>query len=900
MQNQNVPKQKAPLFQELKSITAQLKNNKCSALKFSEIFDAKYFLAEDVPSYFLNLDEHANNIETIYHVFPNEICLGGKINKPKEVYLCSLDKPWPFGSSIKNVFEVIPTEEFSSNWITCIELSTDRKTFYTGHQDGTISHWPLTSLWKTVKEPKQKLKGRNPVSLIAPLSDGSFLSVSGKTICHWSNDYKLLHTSVCDFSFDIDSLFLLEDGKIIVSGIIEIGLYSLEDHKFKKINNIKNCKTLLTAALSKNKFIIGDQSIRIKKHIKATGLLSSSLDNTHSSILLQNGNHLCGGKYYDQPGVITLENTIGGKSIENFWGHKKKTLGFILLSDDTFLSYSEDNTICHWSLKKKILLHIYDAKETIKGLVLLSDNKTFLTWHENSTKLWCLERCCELNTFENIQIIHLFKDQTAMAIVQKKEGSKIERMALFPTRKALTIDQQKSLLEILQLGYPPVKMLDLSGVSLNDKKLFESFLESLPNLIHVVELNLENTNLTDEQLEKIIECLKKLKISHLKNVHLPQSASVQVQNSLKSCLENIEKKRNENINKKKNIIIDKPNNNYKAKAQVNNNNNIIIKKVDNKKDQNNNINNNIIKKIDNKKDQNNNINNINKIENNNIKKDQNNNNIIHDYKINKDDVKMGQKIGEGGFGEVYKSRWKNKTVAVKVMAEKKIQNTNEFKALSSELKKEAQILKHLDHSNIVQFFGIITLNKYPYGIVMEYCDKGSLWGLLHDYNSKLNGPASIKIAWDCAKGVAYLHEQKILHRDIKSQNILLVQVNEGYVAKIADFGLSKLVTNDEPWTWCGTRPWMAPEFFKEKIELTEKTDTYAFGIVCWEICTKKSPQNREKNKEINEDDFVNYIPKKNEVARFIQWCIKPEPKNRPNDNQVVKVCEELYNSSLKK
>lgn len=138
----------------------------------------------------------------------------------------------------------------------------------------------------------------------------------------------------------------------------------------------------------------------------------------------------------------------------------------------------------------------------------------------------------------------------------------------------------------------------------------------------------------------------------------------------------------------------------------------------------------------------------------------------------------------------------------------------------------------------MQFFA--ACKKPPvFCIINEYLSGGSLRAFLHQQEPySLNPNLVLKLAIDIAHGMRYLHSQGIIHRDLKSENLLL---GENMCVKVADFGISCLESqcgNTKGFT--GTYRWMAPEMIKEK-KHTKKVDVYSFAIVMWELLTALTP-----------------------------------------------------------
>ncbi|KAM4541878.1 mitogen-activated protein kinase kinase kinase 7-like [Odontesthes bonariensis] len=198
--------------------------------------------------------------------------------------------------------------------------------------------------------------------------------------------------------------------------------------------------------------------------------------------------------------------------------------------------------------------------------------------------------------------------------------------------------------------------------------------------------------------------------------------------------------------------------------------------------------------------------------------------------IQYDDIQVEAAVGRGTFGVVFKAVWKGKDVAIKT-----IESENERNAFLVELRQ----LSRVSHANIVKLYGSC---KDPVCLVMEYAECGSLYNLLHSADPPPDYTASHAMSWclQCALGVAYLHAMKpkaLIHRDLKPPNLLLVA--RGTVLKICDFGtacdIQTYMTNNK-----GSAAWMAPEVF-EGSSYSEKCDVFSWGIILWEVITRKKP-----------------------------------------------------------
>nr|XP_017230526.1 PREDICTED: proline-rich receptor-like protein kinase PERK4 [Daucus carota subsp. sativus] len=194
-------------------------------------------------------------------------------------------------------------------------------------------------------------------------------------------------------------------------------------------------------------------------------------------------------------------------------------------------------------------------------------------------------------------------------------------------------------------------------------------------------------------------------------------------------------------------------------------------------------------------------------------------------------------LGEGGFGYVYKGVLSNgKEIAVKSLKSGSCQGEREFQA-------EVEIISRVHHRHLVSLVGYCMADDKRM-LVYEFVPNGTLEHHLHGKSGGvMDWPFRIQTAVGSAKGFAYLHEDchpRIIHRDIKTSNILL---DDQYVAKVADFGLAKLSSDN--YTHVSTRimgtfGYLAPEYASSG-KLTEKSDVYSFGVMLLELISGKRP-----------------------------------------------------------
>ena len=191
------------------------------------------------------------------------------------------------------------------------------------------------------------------------------------------------------------------------------------------------------------------------------------------------------------------------------------------------------------------------------------------------------------------------------------------------------------------------------------------------------------------------------------------------------------------------------------------------------------------------------------------------------------DIEMGEKIGGGGIGVIYKGWFRDEPVALKTLFDSRIGEN-----LKKEYMDELLCMSKLKHSNIVKFMGAC-MKPPNLCFVMEMCEC-SLYDVLHVNKEDISVRDGVRMLIDVGSAMEYLHSLKpaIIHRDLKSHNIL--RAFDGTL-KVCDFGL---VSNKN--TQAGTPAYMAPELFENK-SYNKSVDTFAFGVLMWEIFAKEVP-----------------------------------------------------------
>lgn len=261
---------------------------------------------------------------------------------------------------------------------------------------------------------------------------------------------------------------------------------------------------------------------------------------------------------------------------------------------------------------------------------------------------------------------------------------------------------------------------------------------------------------------------------------------------------------------------------------------------------------------------------------------------------------IGNKFASGAHSRIYRGIYKQRAVAVKMV---RIPTHKEDRRvfLEQQFKSEVDLLSRLYHPNIVQF--IAACKKPPvYCIITEYMSQGTLRMYLNKKEPySLSTETILRLALDISRGMEYLHAQGVIHRDLKSNNLLL---NDEMRVKVADFGTSCLETqSQESKGNMGTYRWMAPEMTKEK-PYTRKVDVYSFGIVLWELTTCLLPF-----QGMTPVQAAFAVAEKNErppipascqpaLAHLIKRCWAANPAKRPDFSYIVSALEK-YDECVK-
>ena len=260
------------------------------------------------------------------------------------------------------------------------------------------------------------------------------------------------------------------------------------------------------------------------------------------------------------------------------------------------------------------------------------------------------------------------------------------------------------------------------------------------------------------------------------------------------------------------------------------------------------------------------------------------------------DIVINKKaIGGGAFGSVFKGKLGGQPCAVKILHPHVLQL---FSSLETPVQQEAlkrfleecKILERFRHSNVVKHLSSCTdpRSNLPV-LVMELMDE-SLTHFLEKPSTSLSHHTEASLSFDIASALQFLHSENIVHRDLCSDNVLLLHTEPIPIAKISDFGMSRILDPDQcrSLTTLGHREAHLPP---EARKIASKNygaslDIFSFGVVVVQIVTKSSKVAREADR----DALVEQIEATHPLCNLIHDCIQYEKRNRPNAKDI---CHDL-------
>ncbi|KAJ9085265.1 hypothetical protein DSO57_1015655 [Entomophthora muscae] len=285
------------------------------------------------------------------------------------------------------------------------------------------------------------------------------------------------------------------------------------------------------------------------------------------------------------------------------------------------------------------------------------------------------------------------------------------------------------------------------------------------------------------------------------------------------------------------------------------------------------------------------------------------------------DIEKIKVVGKGMFGKVYKCKYKGEICALKTITSSSRMTAKERERHIYSLKLEARALSQVRVCEyVVQLIGSCVDSANQVCILMEYVPGPNLHQFMLNFHHRLSWSKKESIAWEIATGVTFIHDRNILHRDLKSDNILIslvppserdgsqvnisgllkLEPNMQHVhAKIADFGICKITTDNcatnESFRGAGSPPWMAPELCMDETMLPSKqTDVYSLGWILWELAAPggRRPYEGSNMNEIFQFKISGYVePLPSDTPAYFQdlvtACTSSKASSRPFADQVV-------------
>ncbi len=254
--------------------------------------------------------------------------------------------------------------------------------------------------------------------------------------------------------------------------------------------------------------------------------------------------------------------------------------------------------------------------------------------------------------------------------------------------------------------------------------------------------------------------------------------------------------------------------------------------------------------------------------------------IVHCWKMAYGELKFEHKLGKGAYGQVFKGIYRKGQVAIKIYNFEANFTLKEKKSLFREIR----LMQSLHSEYLAGLRGVCL--KLRYCLAMEYCAGGSLRARLNQTTEAITLTEQMRWAMQISYGLYQLHRVNIVHRDLKSSNILLDSLNH---AKVSDFGLS-LVKSLSTLQTDIYYPWMAPQLFHHQTH-SKKTDMYSLGMILWEIISRKEPSPAQKKTAMvsmgisgTRETLPENCP---ELFRLmITACWNAHPKKRPTAGYV--------------
>ncbi|KAM0967580.1 hypothetical protein FF1_016098 [Malus domestica] len=259
------------------------------------------------------------------------------------------------------------------------------------------------------------------------------------------------------------------------------------------------------------------------------------------------------------------------------------------------------------------------------------------------------------------------------------------------------------------------------------------------------------------------------------------------------------------------------------------------------------------------------------------------------WEIDASMLRYEEKIASGSNGDLYQGSYCGRDVAIKVLSTERLNET------MKEFTQEVYIMRKVRHKNVVQFIGACT--KPPkLCIITEFLSGGSMYDFLHKQRGVLSLLSLLRVAIDVSRGMNYLHQNNIIHRDLKAANLLMDGTG---VVKVADFGIARVRAESGVMTAeTGTYRWMAPEVIEHR-PYNHKADVFSFGVVLWELLTGKLPYENltplQAAVGVVQKGLRPTIPSHTNpmLMELMERCWQQDPSLRPEFSEIVNMLQHL-------
>ncbi|KAK3165427.1 hypothetical protein QOZ80_1AG0033040 [Eleusine coracana subsp. coracana] len=271
--------------------------------------------------------------------------------------------------------------------------------------------------------------------------------------------------------------------------------------------------------------------------------------------------------------------------------------------------------------------------------------------------------------------------------------------------------------------------------------------------------------------------------------------------------------------------------------------------------------------------------------------------VLEEWTVDRSQLLIGHRFASGAHSRLFHGIYKEQPVAVKFIRQPEDEEDAELAAqLEKQFNTEVATLSRLSHPNVIKLVGACS-SPPVFCVITEFLSGGSLRAFLHKLDHKsLPLDKIISISLDIAHGMAYVHSQGVVHRDVKPENIIF---DEEGCAKIVDFGIACEEAYCDPLANdTGTFRWMAPEMMKHKA-YGRKVDVYSFGLILWEMFSGSVPY-----EDLNPFQAAFAVFDKNvrpviptscpaPVRLLIEQCWASHPEKRPDFSQIVQILEKF-------